>query len=166
MTPQSQSPDALDAIRIKNPCTVGWETMSGDDRARHCSLCRLNVYNIADMTRAEALDFIASREGGACVRIFRRPDGRVLTRDCADLRPTLRRRLRRRAALAVFAFIAVPLMTVLYLGGSGTNGAFDGTIRKLKQTRFYRSTKLGKAGIDWLETELESEPVMMTGVMF
>lgn len=56
--------------------------MVGDDRVRHCAECKLNVYNLSAMTRREAEELIASREGRLCVRFFRRPDGTILTRDC------------------------------------------------------------------------------------
>jgi hypothetical protein len=61
---------------------MSWAQMTGDDRARHCQACKLNVYNLSDMTRREAESLIASREGRLCVRFYRRADGTVLTRDC------------------------------------------------------------------------------------
>jgi hypothetical protein len=58
--------------------------MIGDDRVRHCAQCDLDVFNLTSMTRAEAESLIASaNEGRVCVRLFRRSDGTVLTRDCA-----------------------------------------------------------------------------------
>lgn len=56
--------------------------MQGDDRARHCRECNLQVYNLSDMTREEAATFLAQAEGRVCVRLFRRADGTVITRDC------------------------------------------------------------------------------------
>jgi hypothetical protein len=62
------------------------------------------------MTRAEALDFLAKSSGGRiCARFARRPDGRVMTRDCRDAV----RALRRRALLAAAALIGA-----LGLGGT------------------------------------------------
>lgn len=75
-------PVALDSIRVAAPCPMSWEKMTGDDRIRHCHECKLNVYNLSDMTRAEAERLIASREGRLCVRFYRRSDGTILTRDC------------------------------------------------------------------------------------
>jgi hypothetical protein len=37
----------LDRIEIASPCTVEWDSMTGDDRSRFCGQCKLNVYNIA-----------------------------------------------------------------------------------------------------------------------
>jgi len=73
---------SLDLVQIASPCTADWDAMSGDERMRHCGDCNLNVYNISDMSRDEALAFLAQREGGTCVRMLKRPDGTVITRDC------------------------------------------------------------------------------------
>ncbi|HEY6970485.1 MAG TPA: hypothetical protein VJA94_14860, partial [Candidatus Angelobacter sp.] len=72
----------LKNVRVASPCRSDWEKMVGDDRVRHCAECKLNVYNLSAMTRREAEELIASREGRLCVRFFRRPDGTILTRDC------------------------------------------------------------------------------------
>src|SRR5262249_4513316 len=69
----------------------------GDDRSRFCGDCRLNVYNIAVMTRAEAEALITEKEGRLCARIYRRADGTVLTRDC----PAGLRLIRQKAARAL-----------------------------------------------------------------
>ena len=70
-------------IRIATPCTADWNKMSGDERSRHCQQCKLNVYNISDMTSEEAETLIKGAEGGrVCVRLYRRKDGTVITRDC------------------------------------------------------------------------------------
>jgi len=73
---------ALDNIQVAAPCPMSWEKMSGDDRVRHCQECKLNVYNLSEMTRRDAESLISSREGRLCVRFYRRADGTVLTRDC------------------------------------------------------------------------------------
>jgi hypothetical protein len=73
----------LEDLRIASPCTARWEEMTGDDRVRHCAHCDNNVYNVAGMTRGEALKLVHERsESGLCLRMFRRADGTVLTADC------------------------------------------------------------------------------------
>jgi hypothetical protein len=72
----------INKLRVASPCSVGWETMTGDERARHCESCKLNVYNIAGMTNDEVQHLVANREGRLCIRLFRRADGTVLTKDC------------------------------------------------------------------------------------
>jgi hypothetical protein len=72
----------LDGIRIASPCQAGWDAMKGDERARFCSECGKNVYNLSAMTLREASALIAEREGQLCVRLHRRADGTTLTADC------------------------------------------------------------------------------------
>ena len=48
---------------------------------RHCTLCDLNVYNFAELTREEIRALLTS-EGRVCGRLYRRADGTLLTRDC------------------------------------------------------------------------------------
>jgi hypothetical protein len=74
--------DLLNSIKIASPCTADWESMTGDDRARFCGECRLNVYNLSSMSAEDAAALIREKEGHLCVRMFRRADGTVITRDC------------------------------------------------------------------------------------
>jgi hypothetical protein len=68
---------------------------------RFCGQCKLNVYNLTDMPRAEAEKLVQEREGRLCVRFFRRHDGTVLTRDCpVGIRAVRQRLVRSVAALA------------------------------------------------------------------
>lgn len=101
----------LDLIQIASPCHVSWEAMTGDERTRFCASCKLHVYNVSEMSREEAEAFIASREGRACLRLFRRPDGTVLTRDCPVGLRGLRQRFARSVAAIAGLFVAL-------LGGS------------------------------------------------
>jgi hypothetical protein len=96
----------IERLRVASPCSVAWEAMAGDERVRHCDSCRLNVYNTAEMTRAEVEAMVLGREGRLCVRMYRRADGTVLTKDCpVGLRAYARRvgRLAAAAAGAIFA---------------------------------------------------------------
>ena len=70
----------LDRLRIASPCPASWEQMTGDDRARFCELCNLQVYNIAELTAREARSLIANTEGRICARLYRRADGTVITK--------------------------------------------------------------------------------------
>ena len=83
--------DPVDRIEIPTPCSVPWDSMYGDGRIRHCGSCRKNVYNVAELTRAQARTLIASREP-VCLRIYRRPDGTVVTNDCWSRLRAARRR--------------------------------------------------------------------------
>jgi hypothetical protein len=72
----------VDNLRVASPCSVGWETMSGDERVRRCHSCELNIYNISEMTKPEVEDLITKREERVCIRLYKRADGTVLTKDC------------------------------------------------------------------------------------
>ncbi len=73
---------SLEELHIAKPCRADWHHMTGDERARFCGSCHKNVYDISQMTRAQAHALIAEKEGGVCVRLHRRPDGTVITSDC------------------------------------------------------------------------------------
>ena len=74
-------PGKLDRVRIPEPCTVGWENMTGDDLIRHCAQCNKQVYNLSAMTRRRAEAIVATSRGGLCARIVKQPDGSVQTAD-------------------------------------------------------------------------------------
>lgn len=94
-------PLSLELIDIATPCEASWDEMRGDDRVRFCSHCKLNVYNLSDMPRADAERLVQQREGKLCVRFFKRHDGTVLTRDCpVGIRAVRQRLVRSVAALA------------------------------------------------------------------
>jgi hypothetical protein len=73
---------SLDVIDIARPCEMDWNQMRGDERVRFCSHCSLHVYNLSEMPPAEALRLVNEREGRLCIRLYRRADGTVVTRDC------------------------------------------------------------------------------------
>jgi len=100
--------DQLGSLRIAAPCEAGWEGMAGDERVRHCTLCSLNVYNFAEMTRDEVRDLLVRTEGRVCARLYRRADGTVLTRDCPTGLRALRRRASRVAAAVIAALLSLP----------------------------------------------------------
>jgi hypothetical protein len=80
-------------VRVASPCSVAWESMTGNSRVRHCGSCDLNVYNTAGMTSREIETLVRKSEGRVCIRLHRRADGTVLTKNC----PTGLNAMRRRA---------------------------------------------------------------------
>ena len=72
----------LDNIKIASPCSMNWDEMFGDNRKRFCGECKLNVYNLSDMSESEAENLLVETEGRLCVKYYRRADGTVLTKDC------------------------------------------------------------------------------------
>lgn len=140
----------LDNLRVASPCEASWEEMQGDDRQRHCSHCRMNVYNLSEMSRDEAEAFVQQREGRTCVRFFQRADGTVLTRDCpVGLRAVRQRLVRMLAGVTT-------ILAGLVLGGlTGRVLAASGPIEKHP-----RVVQL----LEWLGLR-EPEPMMVMGDM-
>ena len=73
----------LQNVVIATPCTVGWDSMSGDDKVRLCSECNLNVHNLSSMSDQEAALVLQRRKiERTCVFMYRRKDGSVVTDNC------------------------------------------------------------------------------------
>jgi hypothetical protein len=97
----------LDEVRVASPCPADWDQMIGTEQVRFCAQCRLNVYNLSGMTRAQAEHLIAGAEGRLCVRYYRRADGSILTQNCPVGWERVRQRwskVRRAVASAVLGF--------------------------------------------------------------
>ena len=97
----------LDNVRVAAPCNSDWQQMIGNERARFCAQCNLNVYNLSSMNKSEAESFIARNEGSVCVRFYRRRDGSIITENCPVGLRAIRRRmsyLARAVASAVLGF--------------------------------------------------------------
>ncbi len=62
--------------------------MTGTSEVRRCGSCKQNVYNLSEMTRAQADDVLAANDAQMCMRYYHRADGTILLRDCAvEYRP-------------------------------------------------------------------------------
>jgi hypothetical protein len=98
-----ESTNPLDKIKIASPCSANWDEMYGSERKRFCAECKLNVYNVSEMTKDEAENFILRSEGRLCLRVFQRRDGTVITRDCPVGWARVKRRISRvySAALSI-----------------------------------------------------------------
>lgn len=94
-------------LRIASPCSVDWDTMSGDERTRHCGLCQLNVYNIAEMTAPEVRALVTKSEGRICARLYKRADGTVITKDCPVGFRAYQKRVSRMAGAALAAILGL-----------------------------------------------------------
>ena len=95
----------LDNIHIASPCPANWDEMFGDGRKRFCGDCKLNVYNLSNMTRRDAENLLINSEGRLCVRFFRRADGTVLTKNCPVGWQAMKKRISR-VATAAFSMVA------------------------------------------------------------
>ena len=104
----------LETIQIARPCHADWDAMTGDAQVRHCGDCRLNVYNLSEMTHAQAEAVILKHEGHLCVRLYTRADGTVLTQDCPVGLRAFRLNVARKLSWA--AALALSCLTGLWRG--------------------------------------------------
>jgi hypothetical protein len=87
----------LESLQIASACTAKWDEMIGDERARFCTHCQKDVFNLSAMPRDEAESFMRARTSDVCVRLYKRFDGTVLTSDCPV---GVKRKRRRKAVVA------------------------------------------------------------------
>lgn len=97
----------INSIYVASPCPASWDAMHGDNRSRRCDQCELMVYNIEGLTTAETSALIAERTERICVKLRRRPDGTVITRDCPKGLAAYRKRLGVFAGAAVAAILGL-----------------------------------------------------------
>jgi hypothetical protein len=147
---------SLDLVQVASPCHVPWEEMTcdesfGTERRRFCRHCKLHVYNLSDMPRDEAERFVNEAEGRACIRLFRRDDGTIITRDC----PVGLRALRQRLVRAVAALAGLLMALV-----SGT--LFAGRLKNLQIKVIGQPTR---AYAEWIEPGSTTTWSCTVGVM-
>jgi hypothetical protein len=114
--------------------------MRGNDSSRFCSHCRLNVFNIAEMTRPEAEELIRTKNGRLCVRYYRRADGTIATREC-------RSRWRRNLVVTMSLFFAsVVAMFGWLIWTSKGDDRFDNWMRQTRQTEPFATV------LNWIDS--------------
>jgi hypothetical protein len=101
----------LDTIAIAIPCTESWDGMSGDDRVRFCPKCSKHVHDISRLTTTEAIDLLKVESRLPCIRLYRRPDGRVLTADCTKSWRGRSLKWLKRSVAAAASLFGISLMT-------------------------------------------------------
>lgn len=110
----------LNNLKIASPCAADWDEMFGDARKRFCGDCKLNVYNLSGMSKAEAENLLENAEGRLCVRFYQRADGTVLTEDCPVGWAAIKQRVSKTAV--AFASLIIGLV-----GGLGLTTIYSKT---------------------------------------
>lgn len=105
-------------IRVASPCSERWESMQGDERRRFCAKCQLHVHNVRELSEAEVVKLLSEATGRVCGRVYQRPDGTVLTKDC----PVGVAKVRRQVAMA-FVTVAAMIVAVIGLRARGPSGS-------------------------------------------
>ncbi len=87
--------------------------MTGNESVRFCHSCKLNVYNISQFSDSEAEEIFAQNLNGnrMCTRLYRRPDGTIMTDNC----PRALRRLRDLRNKTFSAIAKVAALATLFL---------------------------------------------------
>ncbi len=73
---------------IETPCREDWNAMVGGAHARRCSACDRDVFDLSELTAAEIDTLLASRGAPPCVRMRRRGDGTLVTKDACPPQPS------------------------------------------------------------------------------
>ncbi len=102
----------LDEIAIETPCRVPWNELQGSGGMKSCEVCEKHVFDLIELTSADAVRVLADCQSLPCVRICRGPDGKIVTAD-SPTRLDFRfwRRLRR------YSGWAASLFALLFLSG-------------------------------------------------
>jgi hypothetical protein len=144
----------LKQVRIAAPCHASWDSMKGDDRIRFCGECKLNVYNISEMTASEATGLIRGHEGRLCIRMYQRPDGTVISKNC----PVGLTAMRRRLAYSI-SFVCAFMLTSFALAMGSLKPDF-GKTNVVEQSR-----QLPVVGpvVNWLDPRPKPNPIVLMG---
>ncbi len=110
----------LNKISLAYPCPVRWEDMRGGERVRNCDSCSLQVFNTAELTEREVVDLISSRsDSRLCIRLHKRSDGTLITKNCPiGFRASVRR-------AAKFAGASISVLLGLFSIGISQNKTFE-----------------------------------------
>jgi len=129
--------------------------MSGNDRARFCGLCKKNVYNLSDMSRADAEALITQYEDKVCIKFYRRADGTVLTDNCPVGLRAIRNRVRWATVAASAAFVAIGAFA-----GMRSAKAAGVSVRDVQPFKAMQNVQPVKALIERLDPVLVKPPVV------
>jgi hypothetical protein len=125
-------------VQLSSPCPMSWDKMPGGSRVRYCSGCRLNVYNLAEMSSQEVAALF--RKGRVCGRLFLREDRTATLRDCSQ--GSARRKLRR----------ALTLVGVLILGTLGWLLRLSGDRDRTVHPQWVRDV------VEWVDPQPQPQP--------
>ena len=137
--PMSRFKSKLNDVRVAAPCNADWDSMLGNERVRFCGQCKLNVYNVSEMTRSEAELLVAGSEGRLCVRYYRRRDGSIITQNCPFGLRALKRRLSRVST-------AIGSTVLSFFAGVGAYWVAD--LFSLVSVPYHRREVMGKMAIE------------------
>jgi len=122
----------LKQIATRINCPASWDAMTGSDAVRRCATCRKDVYNLSEMSEAQAHALLEASEE-RCVRFYYRPDGTIVTSRCPDGARTAPRAAAVGVAASLAAFstltVALPDQPAPLAGSSADTRVAMGSIR-------------------------------------
>jgi hypothetical protein len=130
-------------VTIKSPCSVGWDTMEGDDKVRFCGQCKLNVYNISGMSEAEAANVLTRSDERPCVFLRRTEDGIIVSDNC----PVALRSMRKRLVLST-VLVALTMTYGLTLSAQGQGIAVSSLVVDPRYGQVHEIGQLADYGYD------------------
>jgi hypothetical protein len=144
----------LERVYVASPCSAEWDAMLGGERSRLCTSCDRAVYNIAGLTADEAATLIGKKQGRMCVRLHRRADGTVITRDC----PVGLWAYRKRAAV----FAGSVLAAILSLFSTGAAQRMYGVSQGIRTETFIESPMVSGRVTDASGSPIQNATVTLT----
>ncbi|MDX2107202.1 MAG: hypothetical protein SFY67_12445 [Candidatus Melainabacteria bacterium] len=110
MTTKASKP--IDNLILSYHCPVDWNSMDGNERERFCKQCSKSVFNISDLSREQANEYLQQRSNEShCVKFYLRSDGTITTDDCPRiLRPA--RNTARFIGRVVAGFVSVLIYSI------------------------------------------------------
>lgn len=91
----STPPKLLDHCAVAAPCSGACATSDGNPRVSLCQRCGLFLYDVENLSPGAAHTLTVRTEGQTSGRLFKRRDGKVMTRNCPVGLEELRARLRK-----------------------------------------------------------------------
>jgi hypothetical protein len=134
----------INKVRVAAPCPKSWESMIGDERVRRCQHCELDIFNTAEMTEREIGTLISDHSGRLCIRLYRRPDGTVQTKDCSVGLRGARKRAATIAATMVAALLG--LFSISY-SQKRSDGLIDASKVETVKHRDLAQSKVALSGV-------------------
>ncbi len=102
----------VDSKKMATPCSFIWSESSSKDRVRACSQCRTQVYDFTGMELDDAEALIFKQESVKKATLFKRADGKFMTKNC----PLQAQRKRNLFLLCIFgALVMLSAVAVLIM---------------------------------------------------
>ncbi len=71
-------------LTINQPCSMDWNSMSGNDKRRFCNQCGCHVHNLSALTAAEQKQFAEKNGEKECISYVRYTDDTIAARSWGD----------------------------------------------------------------------------------